>query len=174
MGAMGRRRLPARAAWALAAGGLMAAAGCATAGGMAPASAAGDSVSIGYGTLARRDVAGAVQSIVIPKAIRQRYSRVEDLLVGRVPGLQVIPQPDGGYALRLRGTTSLMGNNEPLIVINGMPAGAYGEANLLAGISPLEVERIDVLKDGETAIYGQRGAAGVILITTVRGRPRGR
>ncbi len=144
---------------------------CASAGGPRPEDAqAVDSVGVGYGTTARRDVAGAVQSIVIPDSVRSRYARVEDMLVGRVPGLQLIPNADGTIALRLRGTTSLDGNNEPLIIVDGMPASGYGEANVLAGISPVEVARIDVLKDGEAAIYGSRGAAGVIIITTLRGR----
>jgi len=80
----------------------------------------------------------------------------------------VIHLPYGDVSLRIRGTRSLHGDNEPLLVIDGVPAhGAIGAA--LAGLVPRDIARIDVLKDaGSTAIYGIQGANGVILITTKR------
>jgi TonB-dependent starch-binding outer membrane protein SusC len=71
--------------------------------------------------------------------------------------------------VRIRGVHSLLGTNEPLYVIDGMPL-PFGMQNQLAGIDPRDVARIDVLKDGSAAIYGSRGANGVVLIATKRGR----
>ncbi len=87
---------------------------------------------------------------------------VQDLLVARFPGVEVIGA-GAGASVRVRGSTSLVGNNEPLYVVDGMPvSGVYG-------INPRDVARIEVLKDaGSTAAYGIRGANGVILITTKR------
>ena len=89
-------------------------------------------------------------------------------MLERVPGLTVIHLSNGDISLRIRGTRSLQGDNEPLLVIDGVPAqGAIGAS--LAGLAPHDIARIDVLKDaGSTAIYGIRGANGVILITTKR------
>ena len=89
-------------------------------------------------------------------------------MLERVPGLTVIHLPNGDVSLRIRGTRSLHGDNEPLLVIDGVPAhGAIGAA--LAGLVPRDIARIDVLQDaGSTAIYGIQGANGVILITTKR------
>ena len=113
----------------------------------------------------------AVTSIV-PTEADARVTRVEDLLLGRVPGLQMVPLSNGNYTLRIRGTRSLHGNaaaDEPLLVIDGVPLfGSIGSA--LASIAPRDVARIEVLKDAAaTGIYGSRGANGVIVITTRRG-----
>ena len=113
----------------------------------------------------------AVTSIV-PTEADARVTRVEDLLLGRVPGLQMVPLSNGNYTLRIRGTRSLRGNaaaDEPLLVIDGVPLfGSIGSA--LASIAPRDVARIEVLKDAAaTGIYGSRGANGVIVITTKRG-----
>jgi TonB-dependent SusC/RagA subfamily outer membrane receptor len=90
-------------------------------------------------------------------------ARVEDLLAARFPGVEVIGGGTGA-SVRVRGSTSLVGNNEPLYVLDGMPVSS------LVGINPRDVARIEVLKDaGSTAAYGIRGANGVILITTKRG-----
>ncbi len=131
-----------------------------------------DVVSVGYGTQSRRNITGAVSSY-IPTEADGRIARVETMLQGHIPGLEVIPQA-GGFTLRIRGFKSLRqpgGDDEPLLVIDDItvPAGSLGSA--LAGIAPHDVARIDVLKDaGATAVYGSRGANGVIIITTKRFR----
>ena len=124
-------------------------------------------VAVGYDRVDERDVTGAVGSLGREELAGIRVSRVEELIRDRVAGVQVKRQPNGDYSIRIRGTRSLVGNNEPLIVIDGMAVSAQGMATALAGIAPNDVVRIDVLKDaGSTAAYGSRGANGVILITT--------
>jgi TonB-dependent SusC/RagA subfamily outer membrane receptor len=130
-----------------------------------------DEVSVGYGTQSKRNVTGAVTSIV-PTEADTRTTRVEQLLQGRVPGLEVRRLPDGNYTLRIRGRQSLRGrptDDEPLVVIDGLPVPAGSLGITLAGLVPQDVARIDVLKDAMAGIYGSRGANGVILITTKRG-----
>ena len=91
--------------------------------------------------------------------------------MGRVPGLTVLHTANGGYSLRIRGRSSLYGNDEPLIVIDGMPIRQGGASNALMSLDPSDVARVDVLKDaGATASYGVQGGNGVVLITTRRGR----
>ncbi len=88
------------------------------------------------------------------------------MLAGRFAGVDVMRAPNGEYAIRIRGVRSLTGNDEPLIVVDGIPAPP-GLSNPLRDIAPASIQRIDVLKDAAaTAIYGARGANGVILITT--------
>jgi TonB-dependent SusC/RagA subfamily outer membrane receptor len=126
-------------------------------------------VAVGYGTNAPERVAGSVASLS-PEDADARVARVVDMLEGHVAGLTVIRLPNGEISLRIRGEHSTAGENEPLLVIDGVPVrGAIGAA--LAGLAPRDIARIDVLKDaGSPAIYGMRGANGVILITTRRGR----
>jgi len=122
-----------------------------------------ETVSVGYGTQSQRDRTGAVTSIS-PTDADTRVARVEELLRARVPGLQVLRLPTGDYTLRIRGQ-----RGEPLLVIDDMPvpSGALGAA--LAALAPRDIARIDVLKDAAaTAIYGTRGANGVIIIKTRR------
>jgi TonB-dependent starch-binding outer membrane protein SusC len=91
---------------------------------------------------------------------------LEQLLLAKVPGLYVTRSRDGHTVLHLRGTTTLMGEEEPLFVVNGIPLGPNGSGNLNA-INPRDIETIEVLRDAAaTAIYGVRGANGVIVITT--------
>jgi TonB-dependent starch-binding outer membrane protein SusC len=132
-----------------------------------------DAVSVGYGTQLKRNTTGAVSSVT-PAEGDPRYTRVEEMLLARVPGLELIPISSGGYTLRIRGARGLRGTlagDEPLLVIDGLPVAFGALGSSLAGIAPQDVARIDVLKDaGSTAIYGSRGANGVIIITTKRGR----
>ena len=123
-------------------------------------------VSVGYGTESTQQVTGSIAS-VRPEETDAGVTQVVQMLE-RVPGLTVTHLPNGDVSLRIRGSRSLQGDNEPLLVIDGVPAqGAIGAA--LAGLVPRDIARIDVLKDaGSTAIYGIRGANGVILITTKR------
>jgi TonB-dependent SusC/RagA subfamily outer membrane receptor len=94
--------------------------------------------------------------------------QAEELLAGRFPGVQVVRVP-GGISVRIRGGTSALGNNEPLFIVDGLQVQAT-PGGALVGISPLDIARIEVLKDiGATALYGVRGANGVVVITTRRG-----
>ena len=91
---------------------------------------------------------------------------LEKILQGRVAGVTVSRAPDGGIAIRIRGVSSFHGNNEPLYVIDGMPVQP-GPNGSLTGINPYDIESIKVLKDpADTAMYGIRGANGVIVIKT--------
>ncbi len=93
---------------------------------------------------------------------------IEELLMSRFPGVVVTRTPGGGIAVRIRGTTSIHGSNEPLYVIDGFPVQS-GPGGGLTGINPYDIESIQVLKDpASTTMYGVRGANGVIVITTKR------
>lgn len=92
---------------------------------------------------------------------------IEEILKGRVAGVTVT-RIDGGIAVRIRGATSLYGSSEPLYVLDGIPI-APGPGGSLTGIDPYDIESIEVLKDpADTALYGMRGANGVIVIKTKR------
>ncbi|HEU4557558.1 MAG TPA: TonB-dependent receptor plug domain-containing protein [Longimicrobium sp.] len=95
-----------------------------------------------------------------------KVARVEEMLEGRFAGVEVTRLPSGGIAVRIRGSTSVNGSNEPLYVVDGQPVQAEA-GGALRWLNPHDVERIQVLKDiGSTSFYGVRGANGVILITT--------
>ena len=150
---------------------VMVAAGCGGPGaprGQAPAP--DDQASVGYGTQARKTGTGAVTSFV-PSESDARAGRIDELL-RKVPGVEVRLLADGSFTVRIRGTHGILGNpteDDPLLVIDDIPAPAGSLANVLAGIAPRDVARIDVLKDASsTGIYGSRGANGVIIITTKR------
>jgi len=135
--------------------------GCASSG-KQPASTG--PVDIGYGTVDAADATGAVHSADANDMRGIPYTRVEEMIAARFPGVNVRANRDGTYTIRIRGETSVNGNNDPLVVVDGVPAMDVG---VLAMINPNEVSRIDVLRDaGSTAIYGSRGANGVILIRT--------
>ena len=100
--------------------------------------------------------------------VGQSVGRAEELLAGRFPGVEVYRAP-GGIAVRIRGSSTVYGSNEPLYVVDGMPIDP-GPGGALVGINPADIEKIEVLKDaGSTAQWGVRGANGVILIKTKRG-----
>ena len=115
---------------------------------------------------------GAVTTVV-PRETDARVMQVEEMLRG-VPGLDVTRLSDGGYQLRIRGQRSIRGNpgdDDPLLVIDGIPIASGALSSTLAGLSPGDIARIEVLKDaGATGIYGSRAANGVIVITTKRAR----
>jgi TonB-dependent starch-binding outer membrane protein SusC len=142
-----------------------------------PSSAAGpdavpDSVTIGYGRQARTDVTGAISTLSEEQLDGMRVARVEELLQGRIPGVYVIRAANGDFSVRIRDAKTFgYASDEPLYVVDGMPLLATGLRNALMGIAPQDIARIDVLKDaGATAVYGSKGANGVILITTKRRR----
>jgi TonB-dependent SusC/RagA subfamily outer membrane receptor len=136
----------------------------------APATAH-DSVTVAYGRVSREHLTGAVGSITEDDIAALRVQRVEQLLQGRLAGVQVMRGPGNELTIRIRGTQGLgYSNDEPLIVLDGMPTQGRGLGSVLDGLAPQDIARIDVLKDaGSTAAYGVRGANGVILITTKRG-----
>lgn len=139
-------------------------------------------VAIGYGTASRRDLTGAVSTVMGERLATRAAPTISigTALQGKAAGVQVVSGgglPGGGVRVRIRGTGSITANSEPLYVIDGLPAAQGSnstdvQVNPLMSIDPGEIEEIDILRDASaTAIYGARGANGVILITTRRGRP---
>jgi TonB-dependent SusC/RagA subfamily outer membrane receptor len=127
-------------------------------------------VQLGYGSEDREDVTGSFSSVTAANFAQSRDTQIEEMLA-RLPGVQVLRQGGGNFSVRIRGSRSLVGSNEPLVVINGSPVSAARASDALMGIVPGNVTRIDVLKDaGLTAAYGARGANGVIVVTTTRAR----
>ncbi len=116
---------------------------------------------------------GAVTSYT-PTEADARVARVGDMLIGRVPGLEVRRLSNGGYSLRIRGPRTLRGSiqdEEPLLVLDGTPMPRGSLSATLNTLAPHDIARIDVLRDASsTSIYGSRGANGVIVITTKRPR----
>jgi TonB-linked SusC/RagA family outer membrane protein len=146
-------------------------------------------VVVGYGTQKRSDISGLVASV--PKVnLEQAQTSFDNLLSGAVAGLQVTQssgQPGASASIRIRGGNSITGGNEPLYVIDGQimynnnsaTSAGIGSAgaglNALATINPADIASIEVLKDASaTAIYGSRGANGVILVTTRKGTGKDR
>lgn len=127
-------------------------------------------VVIGYGEVQRRDVTGAVASVKMEELQKAPVGRALEALAGRVAGVQVQSEngkPGGGVNIVIRGANSLTQDNSPLYVIDGFPMEDSNNSIL----NPSEIESMEVLKDASaTAIYGARGANGVILITTKRGK----
>ena len=145
-------------------------------------------VVVGYGTVLKKDVTGALTSVKVKDNVANQSGTIDQLLQGRAAGVQVTQNagaPGSGISVKIRGTNSLRGNNEPLYVVDGVIISSAGEdviaaggvgnsgqetQNGLNGINPRDIESIQVLKDASaTAIYGSRGANGVVLITTKKG-----
>ena len=126
-------------------------------------------VVIGYGTQKRRDVSGSVASVTEDVISSRPVARLDQALAGSIAGLDIRmsnSQPGAGSTMLLRGKRSFQASNDPLLIVDGIPF--YGDLN---DISPSDVKSVDVLKDASsTAIYGSRGANGVIIITTKRGQ----
>jgi iron complex outermembrane receptor protein len=133
-------------------------------------------VVIGYGTVKREDATGSVQSVASKDFNRGAITSPQELLSGKVAGVQISTggDPGGGSTIRIRGGSSLSASNDPLIVIDGVPiapGGVSGSRNPLNLINPNDIETMTVLKDASaTAIYGSRASNGVILITTKKGK----
>ncbi len=123
-------------------------------------------VAIGYGTMRKSDLTGAISSVSSEDLKKGVVSSTEQLLQGKIAGLTVIQgsgDPASGATMRLRGGTSLSASNGPLIVVDGIPGVDMNT------VQPSEIASIDVLKDASAAaIYGSRGANGVIIVTTKR------
>jgi len=124
-------------------------------------------VSIGYGKIRKADLTGAISTVRGEDLVKGVVSSTEQSLQGKVAGLTIMQStgdPSSGASIRLRGGTSLTANNNPLIVVDGV-AGV--DINI---VQPSDIKSVDVLKDASaTAIYGSRGANGVIIITTKAG-----
>ena len=127
-----------------------------------------DVVVVGYGTQRYRDLSTAVSVIRLDEVGRTPITDISQAIQGRAAGVQVI-QPSGkpgtGLSIRVRGSTSVQAGNEPLYVVDGVPT------NNIQNLNPRDIESMQILKDASSAaIYGSRGANGVVLITTKRGR----
>jgi len=125
-------------------------------------------VVVGYGTVKKSDLTGAVSQVKSKEINAFPTTNVMQALSGRAAGVQVIQNtgaPGSGISVRIRGTNSIQGGNEPLYVIDGFPFSGNP-----TNLNSFDIESIEVLKDASaTAIYGSRGANGVVLITTKRG-----
>lgn len=145
-------------------------------------------VVVGYGTVRKSDLTGAVTSLKASELTKGTNLNVQQALMGRSPGVQVYQksgEPGSAMSVQVRGITSITGNNDPLYVIDGMPvndavavggaapAGTVSNPNsrtALSSLNPSDIASIEILKDASaTAIYGSRGANGVVIITTKRG-----
>jgi TonB-dependent starch-binding outer membrane protein SusC len=124
-------------------------------------------IVVGYGTVRKSDLTGSVSSVKVESLKNNPANSIDGLLQGRSAGLQVInssQDPGSGSTVRIRGGSSLYGSSTPLLVVDGFP---IGEAGNLKQINPVDIVSVEVLKDASaSAIYGSRGANGVILITT--------
>jgi len=145
-------------------------------------------VVVGYGSMRRSDLTGSVASVQYNQTEAAQSTNVNQLLQGRVAGVQVTnnsASPDAGVSVLIRGASSFNGNSEPLYVVDGIILNTSGSSTLMSsrlgednqntdeqsnglmGINPLDIASIEVLKDASaTAIYGSQGANGVVLITT--------
>ncbi len=133
-------------------------------------------VLIGYGTVKRQDVTGSLQSVSSDNFNKGAITSPQQLLAGKIPGVVITTDgaPGSGATIRIRGESSLSATNDPLIVVDGVPVdngGVSGGRNPMNMINPNDIETFTVLKDASaTAIYGNRASAGVILITTKKGK----
>ncbi|MEN2398273.1 TonB-dependent receptor [Flavobacterium sp. MC2016-06] len=127
-------------------------------------------VVVGYGSTARKDVTGAVSSIAAKDMNQGAIVNPLQLISGKAAGVnitQIGSEPGSGPSVRIRGISSLIGGNDPLVVVDGI----QGNMDLLNQVPPSEIESIDVLKDASaTAVYGSRGAPGVIIVTTKKNK----
>ena len=130
---------------------------------------AAEVVSVGYGSVARRDLTGSVSKVDMGEIMKTPVTNFDQALTGKVAGV-VVTTSDGAVGseanITIRGNNSLTQSSAPLYVIDGFPT----ESSLATAIAPADIESIDILKDASaTAIYGARGANGVIVITTKQG-----
>lgn len=124
-------------------------------------------IVVGYGTMKKSDVTGAITSIKSKDITAIPTTNALRSLQGKVAGIDITQssgQPGAGISILLRGNRSLRADNNPLVLVDGIPYGSFVDIN------PTDIESIEILKDvASTAIYGTRGANGVIIITTKRG-----
>jgi TonB-dependent SusC/RagA subfamily outer membrane receptor len=137
-----------------------------------------DVVVIGYGSLKRKDLTGAIGSIKAEELEKIKSLTFEEQLANKMAGVQVVASeggPDASFKVKIRGGTSLNAGSDPLYVIDGIPISGTSEnvgqgnssTSPLSSLDPSDIASIDILKDASaTAIYGSRGANGVVIITT--------
>jgi iron complex outermembrane receptor protein len=135
-----------------------------------------EAIVVGYGTQRRQDVTGAVTTVDSRQFVQGQVTSPEQLIQGKVAGVSITSAggaPGAASTIRIRGSSSLNANSDPLYVIDGVPVdknGIDGASNPLSLINPSDIETFTVLKDASaTAIYGNRASGGVILITTKKG-----
>lgn len=145
-------------------------------------------VVVGYGTMKKSDLTGAVSSLKNSDLMKANPVTIEQGMQGRMAGVNIIKNdgaPGGGISMQIRGTNSFLGGTEPLYVIDGVPMTTSNgqetvnfdsgneviSRNALSFLDPSDIESIEVLKDGSSiAIYGSQGANGVVMITTKSGK----
>lgn len=120
-----------------------------------------DSVYVGYGYIKRKNLTTSVSKVDVVDIQMKGYTSIGEYLKGRVPGLQVM-KAGSGYKYLIRGVSSINSPTDPLFIVDGV------EVNDIDHINPSDVARVEVLKDASASIYGNRGACGVIIITTKR------
>ncbi|HTN37168.1 MAG TPA: TonB-dependent receptor [Arachidicoccus sp.] len=128
-----------------------------------------DVVMVGYGTQKKSDLTGAIVSISAEQIAQRPVTNALQAIQGKAAGVDITSNERPGQmgSVLIRGSRSLTASNSPLYVVDGIPLAAGG----IDGINPLDIETIDILKDASaTAIYGSRGANGVILVTTKQGK----
>lgn len=129
-----------------------------------------DVIVIGYATGSQRTVSGAIQRVGREDMNAGVVTNPLQAIKGKVAGVNIQKSggdPTASASIRVRGTTSLSGGNDPLVIIDGV----FGDLSMLNAISPADIESFTVLKDAsETAQYGSRGASGVIVVTTIKGK----
>lgn len=125
-------------------------------------------VVIGYGSVAKKNVVGAVASIGEAQIKDRPITRIDQALAAQMPGVQVQSvsgTPGAALQIRVRGAASVSGSNDPLYIVDGVPVDDLGD------IDPATIQSVDVLKDASAAaIYGARGSNGVVLVTTKKGK----
>jgi TonB-linked SusC/RagA family outer membrane protein len=130
-------------------------------------------VVVGYGTQKKRDITGSMSSVSSKEISELPVANFQQALQGRAPGVDVQStgnRPGQGVSIRVRGRRSFNAGNDPLYVLDGIPL-----AGGLEDFNPQDIESIDILKDASaTAIYGSRGANGVVLVTTKKGKRDGK
>lgn len=142
----------------------------------------GEIIVVGYTSESKKLVSSSVSNVNVENLQSMPVKTIDGILQGQAPGLQVNQNsgtPGGGMSVRVRGNSSINAGNQPLFVIDGIPVttGNFGAVsmggqgiNALSDLNPSDIESVTILKDASaTAIYGARGANGVVLITTKRG-----
>jgi TonB-dependent starch-binding outer membrane protein SusC len=136
-------------------------------------------ISVGYFDISKKDLSGAITQVKSEQLEKNRTNTVEGLLQGQIAGvvLSESSEPGGGIGISIRGTNSMLGGTQPLYVVDGIPMSTLSDAkgngnsgqaqSTLGFLNPNDIDKIEVLKDAAaTAVYGARGANGVVLITT--------
>ena len=146
-------------------------------------------IVVGYGTMKKSDITGSVASVRLDDLKEGASTSVDQMLLGKSAGVNVVQssgEPGGGFSVNIRGASSINGGVSPLYVIDGVPidnsrpvsqgsivgfSDSRSPRNPMSSINPADIESLEILKDASaTAIYGSRGANGVILITTKSGK----